>query len=458
MNQLYSIEAEQSVLGGLMIDNSTWDQVADKLSVDDFSRRDHRFIFEAIAALSGAGQLFDPITLKEWLDGHGKLDEAGGLAYLGTLPNCTPTAANIAAYAKIVRDKATLRQINQVGTRVVELAYGPGETSEKLSAAQALIMSIDEQGQRGGNGPVVISEGLPNELDELEQCFINGGPVAGMKTGFIDFDDQTTGLGNSDLIVIAGRPSMGKTSFAMNIAEYVALAGDGVVVFSMEMQRTQLIKRMVASMAGVNFQKYRKGELNERDWPKVTDAVGKLQKAQIFIDETAAISITELRARARRLQREHDIKLVLVDYLQLMSSEGQEKREQEVSSICRGLKALAKEMNIPVIALSQLNRELERRPNKRPIMSDLRESGAIEQDADVIAMLYRDEVYNEDSPAKGLAELIIRKQRNGPTGTVNLVFRGDILRFENYAGQMPDTNTVQHPKKYTGGFDYESVN
>ncbi len=455
-NQLFSIEAEQSVLGGLMIDNSTWDQVADKLSVDDFSRRDHRFIFEAIAALSGAGQPFDPIILKEWLDGHGKLDEAGGLAYLGTLSNCTPTAANIAAYAKIVRDKATERQINQVGTQVVELAYEPNEIAEKLDKAQSLIMSLTA-GRHCGSGPVVIGEGLAKAIDDLDFRFNNGGAITGLETGFADLDRKTAGLHAGDLVILAGRPAMGKTTIAMNVAERVVLAGNAVAVFSLEMSREQLIERQIAALAKVDFQHYRTAQLEESEWTRITAAIGKLQDAPLIIDDTPALTITELRARSRRLKQMHNIELIVVDYLQLMTGQG-ENRNLEITKISQGLKALAKELNVPVIALSQLNRGLEGRPNKRPIMSDLRESGAIEQDADVIAMLYRDEVYNEDSPAKGLAELIIRKQRNGPTGTVNLVFRGDILRFENYAGQMPDTNTVQHSKKYTGGFDYESVN
>ncbi len=457
MKQLHSPEAEQSVLGGLMIDNSTWDQVADIVSADAFSMRAHAIIFEAILQLSEAGQPFDPITIKENLDQQGKLGEVGGLAYLGSLPSNTPTAANIAAYAKVVRDKSIERQLAQAATEIIELAHGAGETSKKLDEAQTLIMAIAEQGQRNGSGPVVIGEGLSSELDELEACFKNGGPIAGMKTGFADLDNRTTGFHGGELIIVAGRPAMGKTSFAMNVAEHAALAGDGVAVFSMEMQRRELTKRLVASLAQIDFQRYRNGKLEEHDWSKVTDVVGKLQRMPLFIDQTSALNITSLRAGARRLKREQDIKMVVVDYLQLMSGQGEARRDLEISTISRGLKALAKELDLPVIALSQLSRKVEDRPNKRPIMSDLRESGAIEQDADVIMMLYRDEEYNPDSPAKGLAELIIRKQRNGSTGTINLVFRGDILRFENFAGQMPEAN-ASPTKKYTGGFDYEAVN
>ncbi len=433
----HSIEAEQAVLGGLMIDNNTWDQVADLVSESDFYRRDHRLIFRAIAMLAEEAQPFDAVTISEWLASHNELDNAGGLAYLGTLASNTPTAANIKAYAGIVRERAVLRQLIQVSTDIANAAYNPaGRTSaEILDEAEKKVFDIAEQGSRGRSGYQTVKDLLVKAVDRIDTLYQNQSAYTGIPTGFTDFDNMTSGLQNSDLIIIAGRPSMGKTSFAMNLVENAAIKNKTpVAVFSMEMPGEQLVMRMMSSLGRIDQHKIRTGKLDEADWPRLTSAVGILNEAPIFIDDTPGLTPMEVRARARRIAREHGLGLIVIDYLQLMqgSSGNNENRATEISEISRALKGLAKELNVPVIALSQLNRSLEQRPNKRPIMSDLRESGAIEQDADLIIFIYRDEVYNEDSPDKGTAEIIIGKQRNGPIGMTRLTFLGQYTRFENF--------------------------
>lgn len=434
----YSIEAEQSVLGGLMIDNSTWDQVADMISEVDFYRKEHRLIFRAIAAQAEESQPSDAVTLSEWLESHNELNNAGGLSYLGTLAKNTPTAANIKAYANIVRERSIMRQLISVGTGIANSAYNPeGRSSaDLLEDAEQKVFQIAEQGAKGRQGYQNIRQLLTKAVDRIDQLFQMDSHITGVATGFDDFDEMTAGLQPSDLVIVAGRPSMGKTTFAMNIAENAAIKQSRpVAVFSMEMPGEQLAMRMMSSLGRIDQHKLRTGKLADEDWPRVTSAVGILSEAPLFIDDTPALSPTELRARARRLKREHgDLALIVIDYLQLMQVSGgsKENRATEISEISRGLKALAKELNVPVIALSQLNRSLEQRPNKRPVMSDLRESGAIEQDADVIVFIYRDEVYNEDTSDKGMAEIIIGKQRNGPIGTTRLTFMGQFTRFENY--------------------------
>ncbi len=435
----HSIQAEQSVLGGLMLDNQTWDQVADKVSEDDFYRKDHRLIFSAIAELAEKQQPFDVVTLSEVLERQGRLDEVGGLAYLGTLAKDTPSAANIVAYANIVRDRSVLRQLIHVGTEISDSAFNPEgrETSEILENAEREVFKIAEQRQRGQGGFHSIKNLLADAVDKIETLFEMEGNITGASTGFTDFDEMTSGLQPADLIIVAGRPSMGKTTIAMNIAENVAIQGDKpVAVFSMEMPGEALAMRMMSSLGRIDQHKVRTGKLEEDEWPRLTSAINLLAETKLFIDDTPALTPTEVRSRARRLQREHgQLGLIVLDYLQLMQSPSSgDNRVQQISDISRGLKALAKELNVPVIALSQLNRNLEQRPNKRPVMSDLRESGAIEQDADLIVFVYRDEVYNEDSPDKGIAEIIIGKQRNGPLGTVRLTFLGKYTRFENFAG------------------------
>lgn len=432
----HSIEAEQALLGGLTLDNSTWDQVADIVTEADFYRRDHRLIFSAISNLAGQGMPFDIVTLAERLEGSGELQQAGGMAYLGTLAKNTPSAANIKAYATIVRDHGVARQLIRVATQIGDSAFNREgrNTAELLDHAEQLVFEIAEQSSRGRKGYTSMKDLLVKVVDRIDTLFQQDDPITGVPTGFSDFDEMTSGLQPSDLIIIAGRPSMGKTAFAVNIAEYAAIKqGLPVAVFSMEMPGEQLALRMMSSLGRIDQHRLRTGKLDDDDWPRLTNAVGMLAETPFFIDDTPALTPTELRARARRLKREHDLGLIVIDYLQLMQVPGnKENRATEISEISRSLKALAKELHVPVVALSQLNRSLEQRPNKRPVMSDLRESGAIEQDADVIVFIYRDEVYNEDSPDKGIAEIIIGKQRNGPIGTVRLTFLGKYTRFENY--------------------------
>jgi replicative DNA helicase len=444
-----SIQAEQSVLGGLMLDNQTWDSIADKVNEVDFYRKDHRLIFKTIEQLAEKQIPFDVITISETLESNGELNNAGGLAYLGMLAKDTPSAANIVNYANIVRDRSVLRQLIHIGTEISDSAFNTEgrDTSELLEKAEREVFKIAEQKQRGQSGGFTsIKSLLAKAVDKIELLYGQEGSITGAATGFTDFDELTSGLQPSDLIIVAGRPSMGKTTIAMNMAENVAIrSGKPVAVFSMEMPGDALAMRMMSSLGRIDQHRIRTGKLEEDEWPRLTSAINLLAETKLFIDDTPALTPTEVRARARRLTREHgQLGLIVLDYLQLMQSPASgENRVQQISDISRGLKALAKELQVPVVALSQLNRNLEQRPNKRPVMSDLRESGAIEQDADLIVFVYRDEVYNEDSPDKGIAEVIIGKQRNGPLGTVRLTFLGQYTRFENFSGT-----------KYSSG-DYE---
>ena len=438
----HSVPAEQSVLGGLMLDNDAWDQVADRVSDEDFYRRDHRLIFRAIRDLAENGKPLDVVTLAEKLEKTRELNDAGGLAYLGALAKDTPSAANIRAYADIVRKHSVLRQMVRIGTDIANAAYFPEgrESKDLLDFAEQQVFQIAEQGNRGKRGFTRIKDLLTKAVDRIDHLFQLDNPITGVPTGFNDFDEMTAGLQPSDLVIIAGRPSMGKTTFAMNIAENAAIKHKvPVAVFSMEMPGEQLAMRMMSSLGRIDQHKVRTGKLDDDDWPRLTSAVSILAEAPLFIDDTPALSPTDLRARARRLKREHDLGMIVIDYLQLMQVAGnRENRATEISEISRSLKALAKELHVPVIALSQLNRSLEQRPNKRPVMSDLRESGAIEQDADMIVFIYRDEVYNEDSPDKGTAEIIVGKQRNGPIGMKRLTFLGKYTRFENFVSDSYD--------------------
>ena len=440
----HSIQAEQSLLGGLLLNNRAWDEIADLVSEADFYRRDHRMIFNASRQLIERGDPCDVITLSEWLESQGQLNDTGGLAYLGTLAKDTPSAANIRAYAKIVRENSVLRQLTEVGTEIANSAYfTEGRDSVALlDNAEQLVFRIAEEGTARGPGFASIKDLLTKAVDRIDELFHQDNPLTGIATGFTDIDDMTAGLQASDLIIVAGRPSMGKTAFAMNIAEHAAIRdGRAVAVFSMEMSGEQLAMRLMSSLGRIDQTKVRTGKLDDDDWPRLTSAVSILSEAPLFIDDTPALSPTELRARARRLKREHNLGLIVIDYLQLMQVPGnKENRTGEISEISRSLKALAKELKVPVIALSQLNRSLEQRPNKRPVMSDLRESGAIEQDADVIMFIYRDEVYDEDSPDKGTAEIIIGKQRNGPIGVRRLTFLGKHTRFENFTAAESYSN------------------
>ena len=440
----HSVEAEQAVIGGLLLDNRAWEQIADRIAENDFYRTDHRIIFSAIRNLEEKSQPFDAVTLSEWMQAHGQLEDAGGLAYLGRLAKETPTAANIVAYADIVRERSVLRQLIAVGTDIASSGFKTeGRSSrELLEEAEKQVYQIAEQDMRGRGGFQDIKDLLTKTVETIDYLFQSEGNITGVPTGFDKFDEATTGLHGGELVIVAGRPSMGKTTFAMNIAENAAIGSKTpVAVFSMEMPGEQLAMRMISSLGRIDQHHIRTGQLTDEDWPRITSAVHMLSEANLFIDDTPAMSPNEVRARARRTKRKHGLGLVVIDYLQLMQVHGgSENRATEISEISRGLKALAKELNVPVIALSQLNRSLEQRPDKRPIMSDLRESGAIEQDADLIVFIYRDEVYNDDSPDKGMAEIIIAKQRNGPIGKSVLTFLGKYTKFENYIPEMYHTD------------------
>ena len=433
-----SVEAEQAVLGGLMLAPDAYDRVADQLVEEDFYRRDHQLIYRAIRELAERSRPFDAVTLGEWFDSQGLSEQVAGGAYLIELATTTPSAANIAAYAEIVRDKAVMRKLIEVGTEIVNDGFQPDgrDSSEILSKAEQQVFAIAEAGARGRTDFTPVTKALSEAFDVLQTRYANGGAVTGLPTGYTEFDEMTAGLQNTDLLILAARPAMGKTTFALNIAEHVAFrTKKAVAVFSMEMSASQLALRLISSVGRVNAQRLRSGQLEDEDWARVTGAIRQLREVKIFIDDTPGLSPDVLRAKSRRLKREHDLGLIVIDYLQLMSVPGnQENRATEISEISRSLKHLAKELNLPVIALSQLNRSLEQRADKRPVMADLRESGAIEQDADIIIFIYRDDYYNkETSPDKGLAEVIIGKQRSGPTGSLKLKFFGEYTRFDNLA-------------------------
>ncbi|WP_163577470.1 replicative DNA helicase [Halomonas faecis] len=434
----HSLEAEQSVLGGLMLDNSAWDNIADRLVADDFYRYEHRLIFNVMARLAEAAQPLDVVTLSEALEGRDQLETVGGLAYLAELARNTPSASNIRAYADIVRERATLRKLIRAASQIADGAFSPQgrPADELLDEAERLVFQISEERPKSG-GPIGMSDLLAKAVDRIDELFNMQGEMTGLSTGFRDLDEMTSGLQASDLVIIAGRPSMGKTTFAMNLVEHAVISSDKpVMVFSMEMPADALMLRMLSSLGRIDQTRVRTGQLEDEDWPRLTSAVNLLKDKQLFIDDTAALSPSEIRSRVRRVVREHgNLSMIMVDYLQLMQIPGfSENRTGEISEISRSLKGIAKEFGCPLVALSQLNRSLEQRPNKRPVMSDLRESGAIEQDADIIAFVYRDEVYNPDNPDnQGLAELIIGKQRNGPIGTVHMAFIGKYTRFEDLA-------------------------
>ncbi|MCL5260557.1 MAG: replicative DNA helicase [Gammaproteobacteria bacterium] len=433
----HSIEAEQSVLGGLMLDNSAWDKVSELIREDDFYRPNHRIIFSAINNLVRKSQPFDVLTLTESLKELNQLEDAGGELFLFELAKNTPTVANIAAYAEIVRERSILRQLIEVSHDIVANAYAPDgrESKEILDHAESKIFKIAEQRSRG-QGPVSISSLVTKAAERIDVLYHSEDAITGLTTSFSDLDEMTSGLQNGDLVIVAGRPSMGKTTLAMNIAENAAIKGTKpVLVFSMEMPGESLAMRMMSSLGHIDQHKVRSGKLGDADWPRLTSAISMLSETALYVDDTPSMSPADLRARARRLSRSKgQLGLIVIDYLQLMHVPGfKEGRVAEITEISRSLKALAKEMNVPVLALSQLNRGLEQRSDRRPVMSDLRESGAIEQDADVIIFIYRDEVYHEDSPDKGIAEIIIAKQRNGPIGKVKLTFLGQYTRFENFA-------------------------
>ncbi|WP_374476415.1 replicative DNA helicase [Zoogloea sp.] len=437
----HSVEAEQSLLGGLLIDNTVWERVGDVVNEADFYRDDHRRIFRQIARLIELGKPADVVTVYEALEKNGEAEHVGGLAYLGEIANSTPSAANVRRYGEIIRERAILRKLVSVGDQIAASALTPSGKDAKtlLDEAEAKVFEIAEAGARTVSGFVPIQPILGQVVDRIQELYDRDSPagITGVPTGLTDLDEKTSGLQPSDMIVLAARPGMGKTSLALNIAENVAVeAGLPVAVFSMEMPGTQLATRFLSSVGRIDQHKIRTGKLTDEEWQRLTYALGKLHEAPIFIDETPGLNPTDLRARCRRLHRQCGrLGLIVIDYLQLMTSlKESDNRSAELSEISRSVKSLAKELHVPIIALSQLNRSLEQRPNKRPVASDLRESGAIEQDADIIMFIYRDEIYNPDSPDKGMAELIISKHRNGSTGTIRMTFLGEFTRFENYAG------------------------
>ena len=442
----HSLEAEQSVLGGLLLDNSAWDRIGDVVINEDFYRHDHRLIFQAIVKLIERSHPADVVTVSEQLEKSAQLGEVGGLAYLATLAQNTPSAANIKRYAEIVRERSIMRQLAQIGTEIADSAYNPmgRDARELLDEAETKVFRIAESTARSQQDFLNMEQILTEVVERVNELYgrDNLDDVTGIPTGFVDLDKKTSGLQKGDLVIVAGRPSMGKTAFSMNIAENVALnTGLPVAVFSMEMGATQLAMRMIGSVGRLDQHALRTGQLSDEEMDKFGMAVSRLWEAPLFIDETPGLSGLELRSRARRLARKMggQLGLIVIDYLQLMSGSSDRRdqnRASELGEISRSLKALAKELQAPVIALSQLSRSVEQRTDKRPMMSDLRESGAIEQDADLIVFMYRDEYYNPDSQFKGMAEAIIGKQRNGPTGRVPLTFLGHYSRFENASPQQ----------------------
>ena len=427
-HQLVNHEAEQSLLGGLMLSADAWDRVATLVSAEDFAKPDRRAVFRAMAQLAEQNQPLDVITVVESMGSEA--EKFGGVAWLGGLAKDTPSAANVVHYARIVRESAVRRRLAEIGVQCAELAGADEPVPDLIDKAQGLVQSLATGATY--RGPKRAADLLPAAINALQQRFESPGTFAGLKTGFTALDETLHGLNPGELIIVAGRPGMGKTTFAMNIAESNFVASKPVLFFSMEMPAHQLIDRSICSLGHVDFSRYRRGNLLDEDWPGVTAATGTLNAAPLHIDDTPARTPSQMKSIARRHKREHDLALIVVDYLQLSRVAGsKENRTGEISEISRSLKAMAKELDVPVMALSQLNRGLEQRPNKRPLMSDLRESGAIEQDADLILFIYRDEVYNEDSPAKGMAEIIIAKHRNGELGTVSLQFEGRNCRFTN---------------------------
>ncbi len=436
----HSIEAEQSLIGGLMLDNTAWDRIGDVVVDGDFYRDDHRRIFRHIARLVELGRPADVVTVYESIEKSNEVDQTGGLAYLSEIANSTPSAANIRRYAEIVRERAVLRKLVAVGDEIAANALNPAgrEAKQLLDEAEAKVFEIAEAGARSTQGFTAIQPLLGEVVDRIQELYDQDNPsdITGVPSGFVDLDKMTSGLQPGDMIVIAGRPSMGKTAFALNIAEHVGVdLGLPVAIFSLEMSGPQIAMRFLSSVGRLDQHKVRTGRLSDEEWEKMTVALGKLHEAPIHVDDTGALNATDLRARARRLHRQcGKLGLIVIDYLQLMTStrEG-ENRATEISEISRSIKALAKELAVPVIALSQLSRKVEERNDKRPLMSDLRESGAIEQDADIILMMYREEYYKPDTPEKGVAEVHIGKHRNGPTGTVKLTFLGEYAKFQNFA-------------------------
>nr|BET44858.1 MAG: replicative DNA helicase [Candidatus Aschnera chinzeii] len=439
----YSLEAEQSVIGGLMLENDRWDHISEAIVGTDFFSYQHRIIFVEMQKLFEKNKPIDLITLSEFLEQNGKLDHVGGFAYLAELAKNTPSAANIQAYAEIVREHAIIREMISAANEISENGYNPkGRNSEELlDLAESKIFQIAETRINKDHGPKGIENVLTDTVKKIEKLYENPHTgITGISTGYQDLDKKTAGLQNSDLIIVAARPSMGKTMFAMNLCEHAAMTEDKpVLIFSLEMSANQIMMRMLASLSRVNQTRIRTGQLDDEDWARISSTIAILMKKRnMYIDDSAELTPTEVRSRARRIYREHNgLSLIMIDYLQLMRvNSTHDNRTLEIAEISRSLKSLAKELEVPIIALSQLNRSLEQRADKKPINSDLRESGSIEQDADLIIFIYRDEVYNNNSHLKGIAEIIIGKQRNGPIGTIKLTFNGQWSRFDNFAGTL----------------------
>ncbi|MEQ8692199.1 MAG: replicative DNA helicase [Pseudomonadales bacterium] len=432
----HSIEAEQSVLGGLMLNNEAWFDLVEIVLARDFYRTQHQIIFEAMMALANGDEPLDAVTVSEKLRSQGLLEKAGDVVYLAELAETTPGASNVLAYAKIVRERSIMRQLIGAANKIADAAFSPdGKDSNALvEMAEQSVFEIAENRSKDG-GPEKVAPLLAKAVEKLEFLFSNKGAITGIATGFTDLDKKTAGLQPSDLVIVAARPSMGKTAFSVNMVEHAVMSSKSVLLFSMEMPSEQIVMRILSSLGRIDQIRLRTGELHDDDWTRFTGAVSQLKDKKLYIDDTPALTPGDVRSRARRVARESGgLDMIVVDYLQLMrTADKSESRAGEISEISRSLKALAKEMRCPVVALSQLNRALEQRPDKRPMMSDLRESGAIEQDADVILFIYRDEVYNEETEDKGVAEIIIGKQRNGPIGKVRLSFQGNLTKFDNLA-------------------------
>ena len=436
----HSIEAEQSVLGSMLIDPESWDKVAELVTETDFYNRSHQTIFRAIVRLLNTNQPIDLITVSEELEKHDELDDAGGFAYLGELAKNTPSSANVASYAQIISERAITRELIGVAHEIAEIGYNPEgrDSADILDLAESRVFEIAERRTGENEGPRDVGSVLGKTIDRLEELVKTNKEVTGVTTGFTDLDKKTSGLQPSDLIIVAARPSMGKTTFAMNLVENAMMAEEKpVLVFTLEMPSEQIMMRMLASLSRVDQTKIRTAQLDDEDWARISNTMAMLKdKDRLFVDDSSGLTPMDVRSRARKLARERGgISLIMIDYLQLMRVPSlSENRTLEIAEISRSLKALAKELEVPVVALSQLNRTLEQRADKRPVNSDLRESGSIEQDADLIMFIYRDEVYHENSEDKGIAEIIIGKQRNGPIGTSRLTFQGQFSRFDNYAG------------------------
>ena len=426
-----SIEAEQSVIGSMIIDKNAIVKASERLKEDDFYRDGHKVIFKAILEMFKDDMAVDLLTLLEYLKSTDQLERAGGVTYITEVSSSVPTTANLSSYIKIVEDKSLLRKLIKSSTAIIEDCYNKqGEVSNVLDQAEKKIFDIAEN--KTSNDFEPLSDVLERGFLEIERLFNNKGDITGIGSGFVDLDSKTSGFQKGDMVLIAARPSMGKTTFALNIAEHAALReGKSVVIFSLEMSKEQLAYKLLCSEANVDLLKLRTGALEDEDWENIARATGPLSKAKIYIDDTAGVSIMEMRSKCRRLKIEYGIDLILIDYLQLMSGSNPDNRQQEVSEISRSIKALAKEMECPVIALSQLSRAPEQRSDHRPMLSDLRESGSIEQDADLVMFLYRDEYYNKETDDKNIAECIVAKQRNGPVGTVKLAFLGQLSKFAN---------------------------